>query len=78
LPLSLAGCLGALVGVALLFLTLGFAAQAAGIAAVLFAVVAFHYLVWGRWLGAIIRAEVEAEEREANRSASAGTSIDER
>jgi hypothetical protein len=65
LPLGLAGCLGLLVGAVLLFLTLGFAAQATGIAAALFGVVAFHYLVWGRWLGATIRAEVEAEEREA-------------
>lgn len=62
LPLSLAGCLGAFLAIVLFFLTLGFAWMAAGIAAVLFGVVAFHYLVWGRWLSSTIRAEVEAEE----------------
>lgn len=64
LPLSLAGCLSMLVLLALIFITLGVAAQAVAIGGVLFAVVGFHYLVWGRWLGGAIRAEVEADERE--------------
>jgi Na+-transporting methylmalonyl-CoA/oxaloacetate decarboxylase gamma subunit len=31
---------------------------------VLSGVAAFHYFVWGRWLGDAIRREVEEEERE--------------
>ena len=31
------------------------------IVGVLFAFVGFHYVVWGRWLGPMIRASVEAE-----------------
>lgn len=62
LPIGLAGCLATMAGVALVFLTLGFAGQIIAVALVLFAVVAFHYVVWGRWLGAMIRAEVQAEE----------------
>jgi uncharacterized membrane protein len=27
-------------------------------------IAAFHYLIWGHWLGRTIREEVEAEERE--------------
>lgn len=63
LPLSMAGCLAVLASVVLLFLTLGFAGVALATVGVLFAVVAFHYLVWGRWLSQSIRDEVEAEER---------------
>lgn len=62
LPIGMAGCLALLVGVALVFLTLGFAGQIAAVVFVLFAVVAFHYLIWGRWLGAMIRAEAQAEQ----------------
>lgn len=65
LPLSLAGCLATLVSVALVFLTMGVVGQIAAVVAVLFAIIAFHYIVWGRWLGASIRAEVEAEQARA-------------
>jgi hypothetical protein len=52
-----------LVLVVLSFLTLGvFANVAIGIGAIL-AFAGFHYLVWGWWLGGIIRREVEAEEQ---------------
>lgn len=34
------------------------------IVGVLFAFVGFHYVVWGRWLGPMIRASVEAESEE--------------
>ena len=34
------------------------------IVGVLFAFVGFHYVVWGRWLGPMIRANVEAESDE--------------
>ena len=35
------------------------------IVGVLFAFVGFHYVVWGRWLGPMIRASVDAETNEA-------------
>ena len=41
------------------------------IVGVLFAFVGFHYLVWGRWLGPMIRADVEAETNEAEEQAAA-------
>lgn len=62
LPIGMAGCLAGVAGVALVFLTLGFAGQIAAVVFMLFAVAAFHYLIWGRWLGALIRAEVQAEQ----------------
>ncbi len=63
LPILLAGCLASLVGVALLFLTMGIAGPIAAVGGIMIGVVAFHYLVWGRWLSAGIRADVEAEQR---------------
>jgi hypothetical protein len=52
-----------LVLVVLSFLTLGvFANVAIGIGVIL-AFAGFHYLVWGWWLGGMIRREVEAEEK---------------
>ena len=41
-----------------------------GLVLLLAALAAFHYVVWGWWLGGVIRSEVEADERaeeEANR-----------
>src|SRR4051812_40902290 len=58
------------------FLTLGATGIAIPVVGVLFAVVAFHYLVWGRWLSQSIRDEVEAEDRLAEarqRAAGAGS-----
>ena len=34
-----------------------------GLVLFLAALAAFHYVVWGWWLGGVIRAEVEADER---------------
>ncbi|HEX3997332.1 MAG TPA: hypothetical protein VHX65_02165 [Pirellulales bacterium] len=36
---------------------------AIGMVLLLAALAAFHYVVWGWWLGNVIRSEVEAEER---------------
>ena len=48
----------------LLFLTLGFFRYVVLIGGAIFALVAFHYFVWGWWLGGVIQQEVEAEERQ--------------
>lgn len=69
-PSSQYGCLSlllaflTLVGIfsLLVFLTTGFFAPVALIALVIFGIVAFHYCVWGWWLGRIIREE-EKESR---------------
>lgn len=68
LGIFLAG-IGALIVAALLgFLMIpvaGVALAAVALVFVLVAVAAFHYVVWGWWLSAAIREEVEAEERAA-------------
>lgn len=56
---------GVLICVALVFLTLGHFGPVVLIGAAVFAFGAFHYVVWGWWLGRIIRREVEAEEEDA-------------
>jgi hypothetical protein len=43
-------------------LSLGTAGPALAIAACVFALGALHYLVWGWWMGRMIREDVEAEE----------------
>jgi hypothetical protein len=63
LSIVMAGFLAVAIFVGLFFLTLGAAAPIVAIGAVVFAVVAFHYLVWGWWLSGFIREEVEEEER---------------
>lgn len=62
LALSLTGCLSVMAAIVLVFLTVGIAGNLIGIVAALFAFVAMHYLLWGRWLSDSIRAEVEAEQ----------------
>lgn len=65
------GCFGIVMALAvalaiftgLLLLSGGAVAPAAVIAGVIFGVAAFHYIVWGWWLGGIIRQQVEDEER---------------
>ena len=53
----------ALLGSAVLFfLTLGAFGVIVLVAGGLFAMVALQYLLWGRWLGPMIRSEVDAEE----------------
>ncbi len=56
------GVLLATIGI-LSFLTLGFMYPVVIGIGCLFAMVLFHYLVWGWWLGPMIRAE-EAEDRD--------------
>jgi hypothetical protein len=46
-------------------LSLGTAGPALIIVAVVFALGALHYLIWGWWMGRMIRDDVEAEERES-------------
>ena len=68
-PSSQYGCLSLLLAflsllgifILLVFLTTGVFAPVALIALVIFSVVAFHYCVWGWWLGRMI-VEEEAEE----------------
>jgi len=63
LPIMLAVILAMAVTTALLFLTLGMFAYVIAAGLILFLVAGFHYLVWGRWLERVIRAQVEEEER---------------
>ena len=54
-------CMAAYTG--LTFLTLGFFGPVLIIGGVVFAIVAFHYVVWGWWLGSVIReASDESDE----------------
>lgn len=61
LPLLLAGALLLLVVVALAFMTFGYFALVVLVAAGVFGLGAFHYLVWGRWLTAKLLREAEEE-----------------
>ena len=49
---------------ALTFLTLGFFGPVLIVVGVLFAIVGFHYFVWGWWLGQVVR-DAAQEEQEA-------------
>jgi hypothetical protein len=66
-PLSILLALGvlALACVVLFFLTGGFFGLVMVIAGVAFAFAALHYLVWGWWLGALIRRDAEEEDDES-------------
>jgi hypothetical protein len=68
-PLSILLALGvlALICIVLFFLTGGFFGLVLAIGGVAFGFAALHYLVWGWWLGALIRRDVEDEEEEAER-----------
>jgi hypothetical protein len=59
--LALAAFVGAYL--ALVFLSLGFLAPLIVIGGLVFLVTAFHYVVWGWWLGRVIR---QARENEGN------------
>ncbi len=67
LSLLLAGLLLLLTFAGLSLLTIGFAPLFGPLAALIVlaigGLVAFHYVVWGWWLGDAIRREVEAEDR---------------
>ncbi len=66
LPLVMAGG-GLLLGIAVLAVLAapiaGVMLGVIGVVLLLTALAAFHYVVWGWWLGGAIREEVEAEER---------------
>jgi hypothetical protein len=57
LSLTLAAAAGLAAVIGLGFLTLGYCLPALVVGVILFGVVAFHYFVWGWWLGKIIRDE---------------------
>lgn len=63
LPILMAIGLALAAATALMFLTLGLFAYVIVAGLVLFFVAGFHYLVWGRWLERVIRAQVEEEDR---------------
>ena len=62
LSIVLAGLLALGIFVILFFLTLGAAAPMVAIAAGVFGLAFFHYVVWGWWLSKLIRDEAEEEE----------------
>ena len=69
LSILLAGLFGVAILVGLFFLTLGAVGPMVVIAGGVFALAAFHYLVWGWWLSRYIRDEVAEEDRETQRRA---------
>ncbi len=67
LSIALTGIAGVLLTIGLFFLVRPLGAMVAWAPLVIggvFLVVFFHYAVWGRWLGRVIRREVEEEEKE--------------
>jgi len=50
--------------VVLTFLTLGVFGPVLIVGGILFGIVAFHYFVWGWWLGRVIREASDEEEEE--------------
>ena len=52
-----------LIGTGLLMVSFRFGFGALILGGVLFSVAAFHYFVWGKWLGAMLRAEQQAAQR---------------
>ena len=63
IPLLLAVILFSLVSAVLVFLTLGAFGSMLLIVAVIFLVAGLHYLIWGWWLGNILRQE-ELDEQD--------------
>lgn len=63
LSLMLAGVLAVAVFLGLFFLTLGAVGPIVAIGAGVFALAAFHYVVWGWWLSRMIQREAEEENR---------------
>lgn len=72
LPILMAVGVALVAATALMFLTLGLFAYVIVAGLILFLVAGFHYLVWGRWLERVIRAQVDEEDRaERDRAAQA-------
>ena len=46
----------------LTFLSMGYGAIVIGVITAVFGLIGFHYIVWGWWLGRILREEAEAED----------------
>ncbi len=65
LSILLATLLLGVVGLVLLVLSLGQLLPVLVIGGLIFLVTAFHYLVWGWWLGPMIHREAEDEEASA-------------
>jgi hypothetical protein len=61
-----------LICVALFFLTSGFFGLVLVMGGGIFAFAALHYVVWGWWLGNVIRADVAEEEAENERMKAKG------
>lgn len=62
LSLLLAAMLALAVFLGLFFLTLGAVGPMVVIGGGVFALAAFHYVVWGWWLGRVIRADAEEDD----------------
>ena len=65
LSILLAFVLLGLASAVLFFLTLGSFGQVIVIGGIILLVIGFHYLVWGWWLGRVIREEESDEEKES-------------
>ena len=64
LSLILASLLALAVFLGLFFLTLGAVGPIVVIGGGVFALAAFHYVVWGWWLSRLIRQDVEDEQQQ--------------
>ncbi len=64
LSITLAALLGVAALIVLSFLTLGQLLPVVVIGGLIFAVIGFHYFVWGWWLGKLIEQASEDEEDE--------------
>ena len=62
LSIILAGLLAVAVFIGLFFLTLGAVGPILVIGVGVFALAAFHYVVWGWWLSKLIQQDAEEEE----------------
>jgi Flp pilus assembly protein TadB len=67
MSLLLAAFFGLAILVGLFFITLGAVGPIVVIGGGVFALAAFHYIVWGWWLSRYIRDEVAEEDREKER-----------
>jgi hypothetical protein len=66
LSIILTGFVLALAAIVLFVLSLGQLLPILVIGGLVFLATAFHYLVWGWWLGKMIHREAEEEERKAS------------
>lgn len=62
-PILLASILAIIVCTVLFFLTLGGFIVVIVIGGAIFVVGAMHYVLWGWWLGRVIKEDVDAEEK---------------